>query len=252
MASPNPPIPENVEDVVEAPINPDLVSGVMPSEPICPKIPGVSIPSLPEPPDPSAALGDLFDSVPSPSDLMKKLANKGSSAADKLAKALEKAALDVADQVEKNLAAEFDKLSEGFTDLEAALEAVRSGVIDISSLGIDILSLPGDALAAAFPGFKKASECLEGEPGSAEAEFNAKAEKLAEGLAEGNGRSATAADEAITSQTEDTTDENGNNVKKKKIISTDEALAAVKGTTKTAVPQSDTPLATYQYVSRIL
>jgi len=249
------PEPPAITDVASLPtdaINPGLVSGAMPSEPICPVIPGVSIPSLPKPPDPSAALGDKFKNPPSPSDRMKALADKGSTAAGKLAKAAEKAARDTAAKVEENLAAEFDKVANGYSKLEAAMEASNSGAIDFGSLGMDLLAIPGDAFADAFPGFKSAAECLKGEPGSAEAEFNAKAGKLSEGLAEGNGLSATAADEAITSQTEDTTDENGNNVKKKKIISTDEALAAVKGTTKTAVPQSDTPLATYQYVSRIL
>jgi hypothetical protein len=124
------------------------------------------------------------------------------------------------------------------------MEAIRSGAVDLGSLGMDILSLPGDALAAAFPGFKKASECLKGEPGSAEAEFNAKAGKLSEGLAEGNGLSATAADEAITQQTEETTDENGNKIKKQKTISREDAEKGAEGTTKSAVPQSDSPLAT--------
>ncbi|HIF60660.1 MAG TPA: hypothetical protein EYQ26_14405 [Rhodospirillales bacterium] len=224
-----------ITDIASLPtdiINPDLLAGVMPSEPICPKIPGVFFLS--------------------PEDLLGELASQVSSAASRQANVLAKAAIDVAAQVEANLAAEFDKVSEGFTELEAVLEAIKSGAIDISPLGIDVLLLPGAALAAAFPGFKKALECLEGELGSAEKAFNAKAGKLSEGLAEGNGLSATAADEAITNSSEDAIDETGNKIKKQKTISVKDALSAIKGTTKTAVPQSDSPLSAYQYVSRLL
>jgi len=173
-----PPIPENVEDLVELPINPDVLSGAMPSEPICPKIPGVT---FPEPPDPAAfgkLVGEKLDSAadavpesledlqkkakekkariknpPSATDMMNEMATQVSSAAEKAAKALEKAAIDIAAQVEENLAAEWQKVSEGFTDLESSMEAVRSGAIDLGSLGMDMLSLPGGFLIRAFFSF---------------------------------------------------------------------------------------------------
>lgn len=263
-------VPENVEDLVESPISPDVVSAAMPSEPVCPKIPG--IPSFPEAPDPAAfgklasdkvdskadAVSESYEDLqkkakekkdriknpPSPSDMMDEMATQVSSAAEKAAKALEKAAIDAKNQVQENLAAEWDKIANTFTELESAMEAVSSGAVDLGSLGMDVLSIPGDALAAAFPGFKSAKDCLLGETGSAKAEFNAKSGKLSEGLAEGNGLSATAADDEITKQSEDTTDENGNKIRKQKTISREDAEKSVEGTTKTAVPQSDDPIAT--------
>ncbi len=225
-----------ITDIASLPtdaINPDLVSGAMPSEPICPKIPGVSIPSLPKLPDLSAALGDKFKNPPSPSDLMKALANKGSTAAGKLKKAAEKAALDVAAQVEENLAAEFDKLSEGFTQLEASMEAIRSGAVKLGSLGMDVLSFPGDALAGGFPGFKKASECLKGEPGSAEEAFNKTAPELDAGVAEGRGADGATAALAVTEQSEVVANETGEEVSKQDVLTEekrDEIVAAIKET----------------------
>jgi len=221
-------------DIISIPtdaIDPGLLSALMPIEPICPKILGVKFPEA--------------------TDLLSELAAQASSATDRLANSVTNAALDMAAQAEADLAAEFDNLSEGFTDLEAVMEAISSGAVDVSSLGVDVLSLPGAALGAAFKGFKKASDCLLGEPGSPEESFNAKAGKLDEGLAEGNGLSATASDEAITSLYEDAIDETGIKIKKQKTISVKNAISSIKGTTKTAVPQSEKPLAVYQYVSRI-
>jgi len=269
MASPLPPIPENVEDLVDLPISPDALANAMPSEPVCPKIPGLTFPELPDPAEFGKLIGEKLDSAadavsesfedlqekakkleeriknpPSPTDMMTEMSTQVSSAAEKAAKALEKAAIDLEKQISDNLAAEWDKASEAFTDLESAMEAVRSGAVDLGSLGMDIASLPGDILSGAFAGFKNAAECLKGEPGSAEEAFNAKSEKLSKGVAEGNGLSATAADEEITKQSEETTDENGNKIKKQKTISREDSEKSAAGTTKTAVPQSDSPLAT--------
>jgi len=217
----------NIEDVELAGTAGDVLGANTSSELSCPTIPGVTFPSLPVLPSLPAlpdltAIGAVFLNPPSPSDLINGLANKGSSAADKLLLAIDKAANDIAAQVQANLVAEWDKTQ-----------------------------IARDNLAGAFAGFKTAAECLTGAPGSAAAESNATAGKLSEGLAEGNGLSATAASEAKTSQNEDTTDENGNKVKKKKTISPEEARAAVEGTTKTPVPQSAEPIVSYQYVSRV-
>jgi len=259
MASPSiPPIPENVEDLVELPINPDVLSGAMPSEPVCPKIPGVT---FPEPPDPAAfgkLVGDKLDSKadavpesledlqkkakekkeriknpPSATDMMNEMATQVSSAAGKAAKALEKAAIDIAAQVEKNLAAEWQKVSEGFTGLEAAMEAVRSGAVDLGALGMDALSLPGAALAAGFPGFKSAGECLKGEPGSAEEAFNKTAPELDAGVDDGRGQDGATAALAVTEQSEVVATEDGEEVSKQDVLTEekrDEIIAAIKET----------------------
>lgn len=225
-------VPESpaITDIASLPtdaINPGLVSGAMPSEPICPKIPGITFPKLPKIPDKDAALGDKFKNPPSPTDTMNKLANKGSTAAGKLAKALEKAARDTAAQVEDNLAAEFDKLSDGFTDLEAAMEAVKSGAIDLGSLGMDVLSLPGDALAA-FPGFKSAAECLKGAPGSAEEAFNKTAPELDAGVSEGRGQDGATAALAVTEKSEVVVNETGEEVSKQEVLTEEKRDAILK------------------------
>jgi len=224
-----------VEDIALPGITDNAVTGAMPSEPICPVIPGVSFPKLPEIPDISAALGDVFKNPPSPSDLMKALANKGSSAAKKLAMAANNAVRDTAAKVEENLAVEFDKVANGYSKLEAAKKAIDSGAIDLSSLGMNALGLPGAVLAGAFGGFKKASECLTGEPGSAEAEFNAKSPALDE---EGRGENAATAE----AKTEKVTNADGVEVVRTISETPDEATAAVAETTKSAVPRSNSPI----------
>jgi hypothetical protein len=109
---------------------------------------------------------------------------------------------------------------------------------------MNVLELPAKILEGAFAGFKNAAECLKGEAGSAEEAFKKKSPTLSEGVAEGRGLSANAADEEITKQSEETTDESGNTIKKQKTISREDSEKSAGGTTKTAVPQSDSPLAT--------
>jgi hypothetical protein len=239
-------------------VDPSAVVAAMPSEPVCPSLPGIIFPELPDleqlgeiADDALEKVGDLVERLknpPSAGDTTKEFASGVSSAADKAAKALGKVALDLENQIKDQAAAAWDSAVGQFNDLEAALEAVRSGAIDLSSLGVDILSLPADALAGAFAGFKNAAECLTGVAGGAEEAFNKKSAVLSEGLSKGRGLSATAADEAITQQSEETTDENGNTIKKQKTISRDDAAKSVAGTTKNAVPQSDSPLVTEKVI----
>jgi len=252
-------VPENVEDLVESPISLDALAEAMPSEPVCPSIPG--IPSFPEAPDPAAfgklasdkvdskadAVSESYEDLqkkakekkdriknpPSASDMMSEMATQVSSAADKAAKALEKAAIDAKNQVQENLAAEWENIASGFSELEAAMEAVKSGAIDLGSLGMDVLSIPGDALAAAFPGFKSASECLKGAPESAEAEFNKKAPELAAGVDDGRGKDGATAALAVTEQSEVVANETGEEVSTQAVLTEekrDEIEAAKKET----------------------
>jgi len=235
MASP--PIPENVEDLVESPINPDVLADAMPSEPVCPSIPGLTFPELPDPAALGKLIGDKLDSAadaisesfedlqakaakleeriknpPSPTDLMNEVANQVSSAADKAAKALEKAAIDIKAQVSANLAAEWDKAAGAFTDLESAMAAASSGAVDLGSLGIDLSSLPGDVLSGVFAGFKNAAECLTGEPGSAEEAFNKTAPELDVGVDDGRGADGATAALAVTETSKVVVNEAGDKV----------------------------------------
>jgi len=140
------------------------------------------------------------------------MATQVSSAAEKAAKALEKAAIDIAAQVEENLAAEWQKVSGGFTDLEAAMEAIKSGAVDLGALGMDVLSLPGAALASGFAGFKSAGECLKGAPGSAEEAFNKTAPELDAGVDDGRGQDGATAALAITEKSKFVENEAGDKV----------------------------------------
>jgi len=239
--------PENIEDVELEGITPEAAAALSPSELVCPTIPGLTFPKLPSLDEFGTLIGEKLASEaeaagiplealqlqaealekrirnpPSATDLMNELSTQVSSAADKAVIALENAAIDIANQVAANLVAEWDKAVK-----------LASGLTDI------------------YNGLKNAAECLKGEPGSADEAFTATPEKQGKGLAEGNGLSASEADEAITNSSEESTDETGNKVENKKTISSEEALAAVEGTTKTPVPQSAEPLVSHQYVSRV-
>jgi len=150
----------------------------------------------------------------------------------------------VKDDIEKQLAEKWQKAQDAMTEIEQGIQSLEDGTA-LKELGADLADIPLAAIGGAFAGFKNALECLEGAAGSAKAEFNKEADALGEDLENGGrGLSATAAEEAITSQAEETTDENGNKIKKQKTISREDAAKSVEGTTKNAVPQSDTPLAT--------
>jgi len=205
MASPNPPIPENVEDLAGPP---DAVAP--PIEPVCPTLPGVKFPELPDiasfgsligtkissllPAIPvsvedlkkkSEALEKRIKNPPSATDMMNELSTQVSSAADKAAAALEKAALDTAAQVEENLAAEWDKQVEF---------AKNSGLADI------------------YAGFKNAAACLKGAPGGAEEAFNKTAPELDAGVAEGRGQDGATAALDITETSKVGVNESGDKV----------------------------------------
>ena len=232
----------------------DLLGDFMPKEPVCPTIPGVTFPTLPD----LDKLGEIKDDAleqvdklservknpPSAKDLMEEIGNKVSDEAEKAAKALEKAARDMAEDIEKQLAEQWQKAQDAMTEIEKGVEALADGSA-IKEIGADLADIPLAAVGGAFAGFKNALECLEGAVGSAKAEFTKVADALEETLENGGrGLSATAADEEITSQAEETTDENGNKIKKQKTISREDAAKSVEGTTKNAVPQSDNPIAT--------
>ena len=232
----------------------DLLGDFMPKEPVCPTIPGITFPTLPD----LDKLGEIKDDAledvnklservknpPSAKDLMEEIGNKVSDEAEKAKKALEKAALDMKKDIEKQLADQWQKAQDAMTEIEKGVEALADGSA-IKEIGADLADIPLAAVGGAFAGFKNALECLEGAAGSAKAEFTKVADALGEDLENGGrGLSATAADEAITSQAEETTDENGNKIKKQKTISREDAAKSVEGTTKNAVPQSDNPIAT--------
>ena len=220
----------------------------MPKEPVCPTIPGITFPTLPD----LDKLGEIKDDAledvnklservknpPSAKDLMEEIGTKVSDEAEKAAKALEKAAMQVKDDIEKQLAEQWQKAQDAMTEIEKGVEALADGSA-IKEIGAELADIPLAAVGGAFAGFKNALECLEGAAGSAKAEFTKVADALGEDLENGGrGLSATAADEAITSQTEDTTDENGNKVRRQKTISPEEAAKNVEGTTKTVPPTS--------------
>ena len=68
-----------------------------------------------------------------------------------------------------------------------AIEAVTSGVVDISALDVPISDLPAAVLETAFNGFQDAQECLTGIVGGAQDLFNKKSDELVKGFAQGRG-----------------------------------------------------------------
>jgi len=256
MASPLPPIPENVEDLVGPP---DIVVE-LPSEPVCPTIPGVAFPTLPDPEAFGKLIGEKLDSAadavsesfedlqkkaaaleeriknpPSATDMINEMSTQVSSAADKAAQALEKGLIDAAAQVEENLVAEWDK----------AVEFARNS---------------GTALADIYAGFKNAAECLKGAPGGAEEAFNKTAPELDAGVGDGRGQDGATAALAITDKTKVVVNESGQTVRQQDSLTaekqkeltaekkkTNEALAKKTGKpekpiTAKPVPVPDIPL----------
>ncbi len=230
MASP--PIPENVEDLV----NPPDIAVAPPTELVCPTIPGVKFPELPDVEAFGALIGEKLDSAadavsetfedlekkakaleeriknpPSATDMMNEMSTQVSSAAEKAAKALEKAAIDAAAQVEENLAAEWDKQ-------------------------VEFAKQSGAALANIYAGFKNATECLKGAAGGAEESFNKTAPELDAGVDEGRGQDGATAALAITEKSEVVATEDGEKVSKQEVL-TEEKRDAILTTQKELTPE---------------
>jgi hypothetical protein len=174
-----------------------------PPELVCPVVPGVVFPTLPDPEAFGKLIGEKLDSAadavsesfedlqkkaaaleeriknpPSATDMINEMSTQVSSAADKAATALEKAAIDAAAQVEENLVAEWDK----------AVKFARNS---------------GTALADIYAGFKDAAECLKGAAGGAEEAFNKTAPELDAGVDDGRGQDGASAILAITESSDE-------------------------------------------------
>ena len=188
-----------VNDIAPPCADEAAIKAQLPSEPVCPKIPGFVADVIPEyevygnlTKDAISDITSLAKRVtnpPSGKSMIKELADNISTLDDKLIDVTTRAGNEIYEETKRHLIAAKDEYLKSLDDLELVLEAVTSGAIELTQ---DILCLPVDVLVKSFNGFKNIDACFNGEKNSSEANYRNKSDETKKGLADGAGASAAA------------------------------------------------------------